>query len=156
MRSRWFLFDFFFLMGTEDQNQWATGRSIVHVFEGRLFYSLPLRGRGRSSCPVKASYGSGGQNNRRLARWKAHFDLCLPSGPRVPHVTSFFARAPSSLLFCGVRNTHKYLAFCKFSEEYGQCPSPTWITPHLLCFRNARAFPLLPAAFPLLCHLCLY
>jgi len=32
----------------------------------------------------------------------------------VPHVTSFFARAPSSLLFCGVRNTHKFLAFCNF------------------------------------------
>ena len=40
--------------------------------------------------------------------------------PQVPHVTGFFARAPSSLLFCGVRNTHKYLAFCKFSEEFGE------------------------------------
>ena len=28
-------------------------------FEGGLFYSLPLRERGRSSCPVKAFYGSG-------------------------------------------------------------------------------------------------
>jgi len=28
---------------------------------GGLFYSLPLRGRGRSSCPVKASYGSGAE-----------------------------------------------------------------------------------------------
>ena len=36
----------------------------------------------------------------------------LPMEPRVPHVASFFARAPSSLLFCGVRNTHKYLAIC--------------------------------------------
>jgi len=43
-------------------------------------------------------------------------------------------------------NTHKYLAFCKFSEEFGQCPSPSCIIPHLLCLRNARAFPLLPAA----------
>ena len=46
-------------------------------------------------------------------------------GLRVPHVTSFFARAPSSLLFCGVRNTHKFLAFCKNFEEFGQCPSPS-------------------------------
>ena len=44
----------------------------------------------------------------------------LPSGPRVPHVTNFFAPAPSSLLFCGVRDTHKYLAFCKFFEEFGK------------------------------------
>ena len=28
---------------------------------GGLFYSLPLRERGRSSCPVKASYGSGAE-----------------------------------------------------------------------------------------------
>ena len=28
-------------------------------------------------------------------------------------------------LFCGVRNTHKFLAFCKFFEEFGQCPSPS-------------------------------
>jgi hypothetical protein len=33
--------------------------------------------------------------------------------PYVPHVTSFVARAPSSLMFCGERNTHEYLAFCK-------------------------------------------
>ena len=38
---------------------------------------------------------------------------------------SAFARAPSSLLFGGVRNTHKHLAFCKTSEEFGQCPSPS-------------------------------
>jgi len=41
---------------------------------------------------------------------------------------------------------HKCLAFCKFSEEFGQCPSPSWIFPRLLCLCNARAFPLLPAA----------
>jgi len=45
--------------------------------------------------------------------------------PRVPHVTRFCVRAPSSLLFCGVRNTHKFLAFYKFYEEIGQCPSPS-------------------------------
>ena len=28
---------------------------------GGLFYSLPLRERGRSSCPVKAFYGSGAE-----------------------------------------------------------------------------------------------
>jgi len=33
-----------------------------------------------------------------------------------------------------------------FCENFGQCPSPSWYTPHLLCLRNARAFPLLPAA----------
>jgi len=49
----------------------------------------------------------------------------LPSEPNVPHVTGFFARTPSSLLFCKVRNAHKYLAFCKFFEEFGQCPSPS-------------------------------
>ena len=48
--------------------------------------------------------------------------------------------------FCGVRATHKCLAFCKFCENFGQCPSPSLSTPHLLCLRNARAFPLLPAA----------
>ena len=106
---------------------------------GWLFYSLPLRGRGRSSCPVKVA-----------EQW-AHCTLKgtprpLPSKHRVPHVTSFLARAPSSILFCEVRNTHKFLAFCKLSEEFGQCSSPSWIIPHLLCFRNARAFLLLPAA----------
>ena len=25
----------------------------------------------------------------------------------------------------GVRNTHKFLAFCKFFEEIGQCPYPS-------------------------------
>jgi len=34
----------------------------------------------------------------------------------------------------------------QFFEEFGQCPSPSCIIPHLLCLRNARAFPLLPAA----------
>ena len=34
---------------------------VVCISQGGLFYSLPLRGRGRSSCPVKASYGSGAE-----------------------------------------------------------------------------------------------
>ena len=34
---------------------------VVCIFEGGLFYSLPLRERGRSSCPVKAFYGSGAE-----------------------------------------------------------------------------------------------
>ena len=38
----------------------------------------------------------------------------------------------------------RFLQF--FFEEFGQCPSPSWIIPHFLCLRNARAFPLLPAA----------
>ena len=42
---------------------------------------------------------------------------------RMSRASLLFARAPSSLLFCGVRNTHKFLAFCKFFEEFGQCPS---------------------------------
>ena len=54
----------------------------------------------------------------------------LLSELRVPHVTSSLARAPSSLLFCGVRNTHIYHAFCKFSEKFGQCPSPSLTIPH--------------------------
>jgi len=58
-------------------------------------------------------------------------------------------RAPVSVVgevLCGVRATHKCLAFCKFCVNFGQCPSPSRFTPHLLCLRNARAFPLLPAA----------
>jgi len=51
-----------------------------------------------------------------------------------------------SLLFSGVRATHKCLAFCNFCENFGQCHSPSWITPHLLCLRKARVFPLLPTA----------
>jgi len=31
-------------------------------------------------------------------------------------------------------------------SNFGQCPSPSLYTLHLLCLRNARAFPLLPAA----------
>ena len=34
---------------------------VVCIFEGGLFYSLPLRERGRSSCPVKAFDGSGAE-----------------------------------------------------------------------------------------------
>ena len=34
---------------------------VVCIFEEMLFFPLPLRGRGRSSCPVKASYGSGAE-----------------------------------------------------------------------------------------------
>jgi len=49
---------------------------------------------------------------------------------RMSRATSYLARSPSSLIFCGVRNTHTfqkylYLAFYKFSEEFGQCPSPS-------------------------------
>ena len=57
-----------------------------------------------------------------------------------------------------MRATHKCLAFCNFCENFGQCPSPSQITPHLLCLRNARAFPLLhfcPQHW-LLCDLGLY
>jgi hypothetical protein len=31
------------------------------LFLEGLFYPLPLHGRGRSSCPVRASYGSGAE-----------------------------------------------------------------------------------------------
>jgi hypothetical protein len=40
-----------------------------------------------------------------------------PSVPHVPHSTSLFARAPSSLLFCGVRNTHKPSRFLPISQR---------------------------------------
>ena len=55
------------------------------------------------------------------------------------------ARLPlcCSLLFCRVLNTHKCPAFC---EGLGQCPSPSRVIQYLLVLRNARAFPLLPAA----------
>jgi hypothetical protein len=51
---------------------------------------------------------------------------------------SAFARAPSSLLPCGVRNTHKYLAF---REGFGQCPSPSRVIQHLLCFAQRARTP---------------
>ena len=95
---------------------------VVCIFEGGLFYSLlPLREEG---VPVPSKpFMAQGQNNRRPALNGTLWPL--PSELRVPHVTSFFARAPSSLLFCGVRNTHKFLAFCIFFEEFGQCPTPS-------------------------------
>ena len=62
-------------------------------------------------------------------RAERHTLTSLPSGPRVPHVTSFFARAPSSLLFCGVRNTHKFLAF--FLKIFrGNWPMPFSLLNH--------------------------
>jgi len=85
-----------------------------------------------------------GQNNRRPARWKANFDLCQWDFVfRTSRAT--LARLPLHC-FCGVRATHECLAFCNFCENFGQCPSPSWFIPHLLCLRNARAFPLLSAA----------
>ena len=42
---------------------------------------------------------------------------------------------------CATR-INKYFAFCKFSGELGQYPSLSCIIPHLLCLRNARAFPI--------------
>jgi len=54
-----------------------------------------------------------GQNNRRLARRKVHFDLC--------RVDLVLRMSRASLL--ARRNTHKYLAFCIFFEDFGQCPS---------------------------------
>ena len=52
-----------------------------------------------------------------------------------------------ALLLCVPRSTlpstHKCPAFC---EGLGQCPSPSRVIQYLLVLRNARAFPLLPAA----------
>jgi len=58
----------------------------------------------------------------------AHFGCPIAkSAPNSDFITQAQdgAIAPSSLLFCGVRNTHNFLAICKFSEEFGQCPSPS-------------------------------
>ena len=46
----------------------------------------------------------------------------------------------SLVLWVPRKNTSEYKSL------QSQCPSPSWIIPHLLCLRNARAFPLLPAA----------
>ena len=95
-----------------------------------------MAGRGRSSCPIKAFYGSGAEQQAPCALKGT--PRPLPSGPRVPHVTSFFARAPSSLLFCRVCKTHKHLTFCKYSEEFGQCPLSLRIHSALALFAQRQ------------------
>jgi len=78
---------------------------------------------------------------------------------RVPHVTSY-ARAPSSLLFLRSARYPQMPRFLQFLREFWPMPLPLMIhpalalfaqrtripTPRLLCLRNARAFPLQPAA----------
>jgi hypothetical protein len=90
-----------------------------------------------------------GQNNRRLARTGQL--LPLPSKPRVSHVTSSLALAPSSLLICGVRNSHKYLAFCKIFRGIWPMPNaplpPESFRTCFACATHAHsAFPLLASA----------
>jgi len=75
-----------------------------------------------------------------LWMWQFKFPFLLRSG-RLVLVTN--GQVTTDHLFF----THKCLAFYNFCENFGQCPSPSWYTPHLHCLRNAREFPLLPAAF---------
>ena len=60
-------------------------------FEGGLFYSLPLRGRGRSSCPVKASYGSCSACHELLCS-RAFLFIVLRSAqhPQIPRFLQIF------------------------------------------------------------------
>ena len=111
-----------------------------------LSYLPSLCERGRSSCPVRASYGPGTERNTLCALkakiWPLQLEL------RVSHVTSFFLRAPNSSLFCGVHNTHVHLAYCNFCENFGQnqYASPLRIAPLLLLFcatdAHSHFFPL--------------
>jgi len=74
---------------------------------GELRLSNTIVARSRKTWPPITRHSGGADNLQRDA-----------------HVTSFFARAPSSLLFCGVRNTHKYLAFAFFSRNLANAPLP--------------------------------
>jgi len=83
-------------------------------------------GRGRSSCPFKASLAQG-QNNRRLRALKG-IPRPLSMEPRVQHVTSFLAQVSSSSLFCGVRNIQTYLFFLQIFR--GNWPMPLPLLKH--------------------------
>ena len=83
-----------------------------------------------------------------LSAWSLHVAVSILRGailftatPRTrKEFPSAFARAPSSLTPCGVRNTHKYLAF---REGLGHCPSPSRVIQHLLCFAQRTRIPLI-------------
>ena len=52
-------------------------------------------------------------------------------------------------LYCTYLQSARYPQMARFLqcfENFDQCSSPLWITPHLLCLRSARAFLFLPAA----------
>jgi len=86
----------------------------VRISEGRKGLSIRCRSADEEGVPVLSG----------PFLTPEHFDLCQWN-LHIPHVTSFIARVLSFLLFCGVRNTHKHLAFCKFYEKFGQCSPPS-------------------------------
>jgi len=71
-----------------------------------------------------------GQNNRRLARWKASIDLWQ---------WDFMFRTSQATLA-------RLPRILQFLREFWSMPLPPVNTPHLLCLRNAHALSLLPAA----------
>ena len=88
----------------------------VFIFEGGGFYihchSADGEGVPVPSKPLMAQ----GQNNRRLALRAERYSVTC-------RVDLVFRMSRASLL--ARRNTHIYLAFCIFFEEFGQCPSPS-------------------------------
>ena len=70
-----------------------------------------------------------GQNNRRLARCKAHFDLCRVDLEFRMLRASLLARLP---VYCPAEcvTSKNTSLFAIFFEEFGQCPSPLSLLNH--------------------------
>jgi len=120
---------------------------LLVFLRGGLFYSLPLRGQGRSSCPVKASTMAQGQHNRRLARWKSHVDLCRVDLVFRMSRAFLLARLP---LYCSAdcaTPTNTSL-FVNFPRNLANAPLPpeSFHTCFVCATHAHSAFPLLPAA----------
>jgi len=109
-------------------------------FSTRFQCHMPLRGRetrnekrGKERVPVPSSALKG-------TLWPQPVEPCVSACQElICSRTSLFIALWSA--------QHPQIPhFYKFSEGLGQCSCPSWIILHLLCLRNARTFPLLPAA----------
>jgi len=98
---------------------------------------------------LKASCGSGAERTHRHSLTSAKRTSCSACNKL------FCSRAPSSLLFCGVRNTHKNLSFYNFSRNSANARlPPESFRTCIVCATHAHSH-----LFPrhrLLCHLGLY
>ena len=101
---------------------------LLFVFWGGLLYSLPLCGRGRSSCPAREPCALKGKI------WP------LPMELRVPHVTSY-ARAPSSLLFLWSARYPQMPRFLQFLREVWSMPLPLMNHSALALFAQRTRIP---------------
>ena len=118
-------------------------------------FSIHCHSANEEGVPVPSKpFMAQGQNNRRLARWKAHFDLCRVDLVFRMSRASLLARLP---LYCSAEcaTPKNSLLFANFSRNLANAPlPPESFRTCFVCATHAHSH-FCPQHW-LLCHLGLY